>query len=206
MTHTNTDPTFVLLVGGRSVRMGEDKGFVTIGSNSHFLDQILKKLNGFTSSIYISLRAEQVESYVNYLPKSSLILDQNLPVEGPLKGILSSYLYLKKNNEWNDFMYVMPIDIPFVEDRTIKRLLDTFHGQQKPVSGIFYESKTGLEPLCGIYTTSTLSSWEKSLFVAGNQEFSLQKRIKSLDLQPILVKLPSEEEINFRNINSKNEL
>lgn len=206
MTRTNTNPTFLLLVGGQSVRMGEDKGFVPIGTDSHFLGQILKKLNGFSSSIYVSLRKEQADSYAKYLPKSSLILDHDLPVEGPLKGILSSYSYLKENNLLNDFIYVLPIDIPYIEEQTIKRLLDTFQEQGEPVSGIFYKSKTGLEPLCGIYTTKTLSQWMDSLSLTGKHEFSLQKRIKNLEPKPILIQLPSEEEINFRNINSKNEL
>ncbi|MBM9548000.1 molybdenum cofactor guanylyltransferase [Leptospira sp. 201903074] len=206
MIPTTTDPTFILLAGGQSVRMGEDKGFVPIGNNSHFLGQILEKLNHLSRSIYVSLRIEQVDSYSKYIQRSALILDQDLPVEGPLKGILSSYFYLKENNLLNDFIYVLPIDIPYIEEKTIQRLLDTFQKKTEPVSGIFYESMTGLEPLCGIYTTQSLSLWTTSLSLPGKQEFSLQKRIRSLDPKPILIKLPSEEEINFKNINSKNEL
>lgn len=206
MTLTTINPTFVLLVGGQSVRMGEDKGFVSITPDSHFLSQILEKLNAFSTSIHVSLRKEQLDSYAKYLQKSSLILDQNLPVEGPLKGILSSYLYLKENNHLKDFIFVLPIDIPFIEIKTIQRLLDKHHEQKAPVSGIFYESHSGLEPLCGIYSTLTLSKWTESLSLPGTQEFSLQKRIKNLDPKPILIKLPFEEEYNFRNINSKKDL
>lgn len=206
MIPTTTDPIFVLLAGGQSVRMGEDKGFVPIGPDSHFLSHILKTLNKFSTSLYVSLRKEQVDSYSKYIQKPSLILDKELTVEGPLKGILSSYIYLKENNLLNDFIFVLPIDIPFIEEKTIQRLIDTFKDQSRSIPGIFYESNTGLEPLCGIYTTQTLSQWMASLSIPGKQEFSLQKRIKSLEPKPVLIKLPSEEEFSFRNINSKNDL
>ncbi|EOQ98453.1 MobA-like NTP transferase domain protein [Leptospira wolbachii serovar Codice str. CDC] len=206
MIPTITDPIFVLLAGGQSVRMGEDKGFVPITPNSHFLGHILEKLNRLSNSIYVSLRNDQVDSYSKYVQKTSLILDQEIPIEGPLKGILSAYLYLKENNLLKDFIFVLPIDIPYIEERTIKRLLDTLQEQREPVSGIYYESKSGLEPLCGIYTTKTLSRWIESLSIPGEHEFSLQKRIKNLEPKPVFLKLPSEEEFSFRNINSKNEL
>lgn len=206
MTPTTTDPTFVLLAGGKSVRMGEDKGFVPIGNNSHFLGQILEKLNHLSNSIFVSLRNEQAEPYSKFIQKTALIIDQDLPIAGPLKGILSSYIYLKEHNLLNDFIYVLPIDIPYIEERTIQRLLDTFQEKLEPVSGIFYESKTGLEPLCGIYTRQTLSQWLASLSIPGKHEFSLQKRIKILEPKPLFIKLPDEEEFHFRNINSKNEL
>lgn len=206
MIPTTINPTFVLLVGGQSVRMGEDKSFVSITPDTHFLSKILEKLNAFSTSIYVSLRKEQFDSYAKYLQKSSLIFDQPLPVEGPLKGILSSYLYLKQNNRFNDFIFVLPIDIPFIEIKTIQRLLDKHHEQKAPVSGIFYVSHSGLEPLCGIYSTLTLSKWTESLSLPGKQEFSLQNRIKNLDPKPVFIKLPSEEEYNFRNINSKKDL
>ncbi|EMY71122.1 molybdenum cofactor guanylyltransferase [Leptospira vanthielii] len=206
MIPTTTDPIFVLLAGGQSVRMGEDKGFVPIGPDSHFLSHILKTLNKFSTSLYVSLRKEQVDSYSKYIQKPSLILDKELTVEGPLKGILSSYIYLKDNNLLNDFIFVLPIDIPFIEEKTIQRLLDTIKGRSRSIPGIFYESNTGLEPLCGIYTTQTLSQWMASLSIPGKQEFSLQKRIKILEPKPLFIKLPDEEESSFRNINSKNDL
>ncbi|TGM78179.1 molybdenum cofactor guanylyltransferase [Leptospira mtsangambouensis] len=206
MNHTNTNTTFVLLAGGKSVRMGEDKGMIPIHQNSNFLSRSFKKLNVFSKSIFISLREEQTDLYANHIPKTSFILDKDLPIEGPLKGILSSYLYLKENNLSNRFIYFLPIDIPFIKLRTIKRLLDVYRTQTTPIQGIFYKSNSGLEPLCGIYSSALLSVWTKTIFQDKNPEFSLQKRIRNMKPEPIILNLPSNEEHNFRNINSKKDL
>ncbi|WP_338091761.1 molybdenum cofactor guanylyltransferase [Leptospira meyeri] len=206
MNHTNTKITFVLLAGGKSVRMGEDKGLISIHQNSNFLTKTFKKLNIFSKSIFVSIREEQTELYTKYIPKTSLIPDKALPVDGPLKGILSSYIYLKENKLSNDFIFFLPIDIPFFKLRTIKRLLDVYNTQTKPIQGIFYKSNSGLEPLCGIYSSAILSEWIKNIFLDKIPELSLQKRIKNLHPEPIILNLPSNEEYNFRNINTKKDL
>ncbi|TGK79151.1 molybdenum cofactor guanylyltransferase [Leptospira noumeaensis] len=205
MTNT-TKPIFVILAGGQSVRMGEDKAFIPIGKNSNFLTQLLNKLNEIDGSIYISLRNEQLEIYKPYTKETTLILDKDLPVEGPLKGILSSYLHLKEKKHLGDFIFFLPIDIPYVEEKTIQRLLETYDSNPKPISGLFYTQESALEPLCGIYSKITLSQWTESLFLPGLHEYSLQKRILSLDPKPIFINLPLEEKISFRNINSKMDL
>lgn len=206
MNCTNTNPTFVLLAGGKSVRMGEDKGLISIHQNSNFLIRTFKKLNILSKSIFISLREEQTDLYAKYIPKTAFILDKDLPIDGPLKGILSSYLYLKEKKISVPFIYFLPIDIPFVKLRTIKRLLDVYHTQTIPIQGIFYKSNSGLEPLCGIYSSALLSEWTKTIFQDKTPEFSLQKRIKNMLPEPIILDLPSNEEYNFRNINSKKDL
>ncbi|MCW7482839.1 molybdenum cofactor guanylyltransferase [Leptospira kanakyensis] len=203
---TNINPTFVILAGGQSVRMGEDKGFVPIGINSNFLVFLLKKLEKFSTSIYISLRQEQIENYIKHTNEKFIIQDREISIEGPLKGIISSYLHLKEKNQMGDFIFFLPIDIPYVEEKTIQRLLETYNSNSKPISGIFYTQEKSLEPLCAIYSKKILSQWAESLSLPGLHEFSLQKRILSLDPKPVLITLPSDEKNSFRNINSKAEL
>lgn len=205
MSHMNTDLIFLLLSGGRSVRMGEEKAFLPIGHRSNFLKKLIQKLNVFSKELYISIRSDQVSEYTSLFSKERVCIDQNFPIQGPLLGLLSSHFLFKQRESNYQAIFVFPIDIPFVKLKTIQRLINLY--QKNPnVSGIFYQSISGLEPLCGIYHRQTLENWESEIHSKTKLEFSLQKKIRSICPQPEYISLPQEEEKFFRNINTKQDL
>ncbi|MDF3818393.1 molybdenum cofactor guanylyltransferase [Leptospira sp. 96542] len=205
MNHSIIKPNFVILTGGQSVRMQQDKAFVKIGKNSTFLTRLLKKLKYFNGNIYFSLRQNQIQEYSELIQNPNFLVDQNIPAYGPLKGILSTYSYFSKKKNI-EHLFFLPVDIPFVKLRTINRLLQINLKSKTKLPGVFYESSTGLEPLCGIYSMEVLSKWYNSIISKVTNDFSLQKRIICLNPKPYILKLPIDEEFNFRNINTKEDL
>ncbi|EOQ88557.1 MobA-like NTP transferase domain protein [Leptospira yanagawae serovar Saopaulo str. Sao Paulo = ATCC 700523] len=205
MRHTKNDIIFILLAGGQSIRMGKDKAFLPIGDKSTFITKIIQKIKYFNEELYLSLRSEQVKDYSSLFSEDEIIMDQNIPVYGPLLGLLSTHLTLNKTNPDYNAIFVLPIDIPYIKLKTIDRILRHYHINSNS-SGIFYQSSNGLEPLCSIYNHQTLDLWLKEIESNNKIEFSLQKKIESLDPQPIFLPLPKVEERYFRNINTEKDL
>lgn len=87
----------IILMGGYSTRMQQDKAFLQY-KNCFWFQIVEKKLNLFFDKIYFSLRRDQFETQKQVLHnyQNQLIFDSNLPnIEGPLKGIFSTYLFFK---------------------------------------------------------------------------------------------------------------
>ncbi len=84
-------------MGGYSTRMQEDKAFIKY-KQLYWFQIIEKKLSEFFDKTYLSLRKEQFESkkQILYNYQNKIIFDVDLPnIQGPLKGIFSSYLFFK---------------------------------------------------------------------------------------------------------------
>lgn len=202
MTQITNDLIFLLLVGGKSIRMGEDKAFLSFGKKSNFVNVLIKKIHVFSPDFYLSLRNEQLHRYESWLPKHSLIVDQNELVKGPLCGLISAHQFFVENQIKYNAIFTIAVDTPSIKLKSIKRLIDCY--QKNPnISGFFYRSPNGIEPLLGIYNHLTLEKWSHSIEEKINLEFSLQKKINSLEPNPMFIELPSREERFLKNINTK---
>lgn len=100
----------LVLAGGRSVRMGEDKGAL----DYHGLPQwkrTAQLLAPFCESVYISCRPDQTEDVHPALPDTSSGL-------GPAGGILSAF---QQNSEvaW----LVLACDLPLMDEATLQELV-----------------------------------------------------------------------------------
>ncbi|TGL75967.1 molybdenum cofactor guanylyltransferase [Leptospira jelokensis] len=205
MKHTKNDLIFLLLAGGQSVRMGKEKAFLPIGKNSNFITKLIQKIKFFKKEVYLSLRSEQTKDYISFFPEDKIITDQNIPVFGPLLGLFSAHVLLKNSKHHYNALFVLPVDIPYIKLKTINRLINLY--EKKPnASGFFYQSSTGLEPLCGIYHHQTLDKWLKDFETQIDSELSLQKKITNLEPKPDFILLPKVEERYFQNINTEKDL
>ncbi|MCW7503015.1 molybdenum cofactor guanylyltransferase [Leptospira paudalimensis] len=204
MTQTTSDVVFLLLVGGKSSRMGEDKAFLPIGKNSTFIKTLAKKISIFKFNLFLSLRKEQLPLYESWFPNNSFIFDQFENIQGPLCGLISAHHFLKSNHIHYKAIFTIAVDTPSIKLKSIKRLIDRYH-ENPNLSGVFYQTKNGIEPLCAIYNKSTLEEWIQAYYLNPKIELSLQKKIKALENTSIFLNLPMEEEIFLQNINSKSD-
>ncbi|MCW7463680.1 molybdenum cofactor guanylyltransferase [Leptospira limi] len=202
MTQTTSDIIFLLLVGGKSSRMGEDKAFLPFGKNSSFIKVLIKKISIFKFKFFLSLRKEQLSLYESWLPNNSFVIDQFENIRGPLCGLISAHHFLKSNHIQYKALFTLAVDSPSIKLKSIKRVIDQFH-ENPNSSGIFYQTKNGIEPLCAIYNESTLEEWIQSYYHNPKIEFSLQKKILALEKTSVFINLPLEEEIFMQNINTK---
>lgn len=100
----------LILSGGKSSRMGRDKGLLTYHKTSQ-IAHLTTLLNSYCEQVFIS--AKRKTDY----PDFPVIADQ-YSIESPLNGILSA-LILHQKNAW----LIIACDMPFIDAESIEYLI-----------------------------------------------------------------------------------
>ena len=114
MTTEETKLYGLVLAGGKSLRMGQDKGVINWQGKEqrYYIADILKEL---CDEVYISCRTEKVDeidSNYNSLPDA-------VDAKGPSAGILTA-LHTKPYAAW----LVVACDLPLLDKETLQYLID----------------------------------------------------------------------------------
>ena len=131
----------LILTGGYSKRMGQDKALISDG-NQTALEKIYNLLRHSLEEVFVSVRADQ--KVEEKRAEFNLIVDQN-QCSGPMAGILSAF------NSYPDIAWlVVACDMPHLDKETIDQLIQ--NRNKEKVATLFISPKDGLpEPLCSIY-------------------------------------------------------
>ncbi|HMR86720.1 MAG TPA: molybdenum cofactor guanylyltransferase [Saprospiraceae bacterium] len=182
----NDDLIGVVLMGGKSSRMGRDKSLLEIE------DQPLYKIAGQKLSIYCN----QVFLSVNEQQKAEntyeypCITDQ-YEAQGPIGAMLSCMHKLEKS------ILFLACDMPFISSDDIKTLIDK-RDKNHICTSFFHPEKQIYEPLLSIWETASLPLLE-TYFANGNR--SLQKFLGQQNIHKLNILNPE----NFKNINHYDE-
>lgn len=169
--------TGIILAGGKSSRMGEDKA-TKLHFGIPFILHVIKALESFTSQIII-VSDDNTHTQFGYPCIPDII-----PNKGPIGGI---YTGLKKSN--TDKNIVLTCDIPFVIPKVIDHLINHYEASYEAV---LYESS----PLIGIYHKSIE---DKILNNIEKGTLSIRKNIASLNAKYIIEEknmIPHMQNIN----------
>lgn len=186
-----SDVTGIILSGGKSSRLGEEKGLAAFNGKPlvSYAIEILKPLCG---KLVISAN-NQMQEYEKF---GYEIVQDEFEGIGPMGGILAC---LKKSE--SRFNIVLSCDTPFVSTALFDYLLKEAEHYQ-----IVVPKHDGfIEPLCAVYATNVL--WELQHSVeSGN--FKMHDFFKKADLKAIDIStdLPFFSEDLFVNINTPKEL
>ncbi len=181
------DVTGVLLAGGKSRRMGQDKANLKLNGESLF-DRSLKLLQMFFAQIIIAgdrpdLAQTDIPCFADIHPGSAL-------------GGLHTGLK-RANTEW---IFVAPCDMPYPDPRIVDRLLANRAG----VDAVVPRSPEGYEPVFALYHKNCLALME--LMLSQNQfriyDFYQQIAIRYLDPP----ELPDGWRRSLININTPEQL
>jgi len=138
---TNRPVYGLILAGGKSRRMGQDKALLKNRGQSQ-LAYVAGVLNACVAKVFVSTRADQTHD------KERAQLDQIVDRYddlGPVAGILSA-LEASPEVDW----LVVACDLPNITEQTIRYLLQQRGGEQDFTA--FTSSYDGLpEPLCAVY-------------------------------------------------------
>jgi molybdopterin-guanine dinucleotide biosynthesis protein A len=169
----------VIIAGGKSSRMGEDKTLLAFGGENTLIDYQVKKFEKYFEKIYISTKVlDKFGANFNY------IIDYN-QTYSPLIGIKSSFDFLKNH----DKIFFLSADTPFIKIDTIKKILDSN-------SIVNIASTKYNHPLCGLYKKEFLPIVEDYI----QKDFhKLNFILKQTDTNYIKF----EDEDEFLNMNNK---
>jgi molybdopterin-guanine dinucleotide biosynthesis protein A len=181
----------VILAGGKSLRMGQDKAFLKIGSLT-IVEYQLQRLSPLFDEVLLStnypekfahLRLETVQDYV--------------PGRGPLVGVYSSLLRAS-----NPHLFAIACDMPFICPGLIAYMKENCKGYDVVVP----ETECGLEPLHAIYSKTCLPVMKKYIDRKGKGrviEFFPQVRVRVINQEEIS-NIPGGREA-FLNFNTPEE-
>ncbi|MDB4618063.1 NTP transferase domain-containing protein [Akkermansiaceae bacterium] len=132
----------LILAGGKSSRMGEDKASLKIGGVS-LLDRMTELLSEFTSDLYLSVAhgCQDSASGIQQLPDLE-------PSPGPLGGLQAAF-----DNDPEAHWLLIAIDLPRITRDDLALLLSS-HNPEKDVTCFLNPLDDHPEPLCALYSSS----------------------------------------------------
>ncbi len=158
--------TAIVLCGGKSTRMGSDKGLLMKDGKiwaRHISDLFIELKIPYV----VSCRTEQVEEYKKYFPHNIIITDKfsksEPTIKGPLNGILSAHNFFTEKN-----LLVIACDMIQMSVMKLKILIQIYETENleaiksnfsNPTSDIFcfrLNDNSFVEPLCAIYSRKVL--------------------------------------------------
>lgn len=175
----------LILCGGKSSRMGEDKAFIAYHASPQYI-YLYEMLSQFIPNVYLSCNnSQKIDVFSN-----RVVIDQDL-YKGPLNGILSYHNKFPARD-----VLVLACDLPFVNYSQVEIIINLYLKTNETVvtqvvGSDFYE------PLFSIYKADFLNHIMKD---ANQGLFSLQKIISKSNNNVILNKV--EDGLKLFNANS----
>ncbi len=143
----------VIMAGGRSLRMGQDKALLKIGHLTTVEFQ-LQRLSPLFKEIILSTNAPGRFTALGIPAVPDLI-----PGRGPLGGI-----YTALTRVGNPYMFAIACDMPLINPELIQYMKERCEGYDVTVP----ETERGLEPLHAIYSRDCIPAIKKQLDSKGS--------------------------------------
>jgi len=172
----------VIFAGGKSSRMGQDKALLPFGGLNSLSEYQHKRLSKLFKKVYLSAKENKFDFDAN-------VIEDKYKDSSPLVGIVSIFETLKV-----DKVFILSVDAPFVNQEVI----DTLMKANNRFDAVIAKSKSGLQPLCGVYKRSVLPVAQVHL-KEGNHR--LNNLLKKVETQFV----PFKDDALFLNLNHPNE-
>jgi molybdenum cofactor guanylyltransferase len=199
----------IILCGGRSRRMGQDKGLMALKGRPMIL-YVLETIAGLCDDIIIVLRDEkQVEEYLKILDRETLenlnlALGVNLNIytdlikdQGPLSGIASGLSHIK-----SDHALIIPCDSPFSSKVFVRKMYG--YAQQGGFDLYIPRWPDGrLDPLHAVYHKNSGQVMEELLSKGVREVRSL---VNHLNVKYIRVESLDKTGRCFKNLNKPEDI
>jgi molybdopterin-guanine dinucleotide biosynthesis protein A len=177
--------TAIILAGGKSSRMGEDKGLMSLFGKS-MIEYVLEEAKKLTDKVIIIANNSDYKKY------GHPVFTDLIPNKGPLGGI---YTGLTKSETQQNL--ILSCDVPFVK----KELLDFLWEKFDESDVIIPQKEERIHPLIGFYKKDCTDVLKKQV---EKGELKIRKALNLVQLNVVEAnQFPAEM---FRNINSKKDL
>lgn len=183
---TKKQITGIILAGGKSSRMGSDKGFVMY-KNKAFIQHIIEAIQPLVNDIII---VSNNPDYDIFKLKRVQDLIENA---GPLAGVYTGLHYTSTENN-----LLVSCDVPLINTETLKKLTEQINDDHDVIQ---LESMGKTMPLIAMYKKR---SKDICFTLLQDGERRLRKALKSMSVKTIT--LTKEQEIYTTNINTPSNL
>lgn len=175
----------IILAGGKSSRMGEDKGLMTLFGRA-MIGYVLDKALELSPDIII------VSDNPNYAQLGFEVVKDKYKAKGPLAGIFSGL-----SSSPHDRNLVLSCDIPYVKIGLLKYILYQSEGYDITVP----KHKDRIHPLMGVYYKSCVVEFQKRI---EQDKLKITDAFEALNVN--IVEADEFDDVEFKNLNSKKDI
>lgn len=179
----------IILAGGKSSRMGEDKALLEY-EGKYFIKRIADELSFFDEKIIARGNNSRLAEITD---SSWQVIPDIYPDHGPMGGLHAA---LKECT--SDAMFVATCDMPLITGGLVRQLCEAF--DQKDDALIVVTSDGKYHPLCGIYRKEIYTSMEEYLKKDNNRMMAVLKNFHTKYFQ-----LNEESSKQLANVNTREE-
>jgi len=176
----------VLLAGGESLRMGEDKAAIVFRGRPLWQRQ-LEVLRGLKpEEIFVSARTAPA-----WLPPDTELLLDDFPSRGPLSGLTKAFERMQTSH-----LAVLAVDMPFTTSDQMRILWS----MAATGCGVLPMIGDRAEPLAAIYPREAAPHFAAGLV---GPDFSLQRLVRNLAAANLvqIFSVPEKDEQLYRSVN-----
>jgi len=172
----------VILSGGKSSRMKEDKSLLKFSSSNSLIEYQYKRLKPYFKNLYISSKTNKFD----FLSFDELILDKNQEIYSPILALETILEQLE-----DEKIFIITVDTPFIKIQTIKKLINSNKNFDITIA-----QTSKVHNLCGVFSKNILNSIKHMI---KNDIHKINYLIKSTNYN--IAEFKNEDE--FLNLNYK---
>ncbi len=182
--------TGIILAGGKSSRMGTDKGLQALAGKP-LIAYAIHALSALCKNVIISSSSDAYQSF------GYKVVADEFPGIGPMGGIYSALRQSKTSNN-----LVLSCDLPFVSPGLLSYILSKASGFQVAVP---WQGNQHYEPLCAFYDLSVLEPMTEFI---SNGNYKLPDLFGEIVINKLNINndLDFYNDSLFINVNSKHDL
>jgi molybdenum cofactor guanylyltransferase len=174
--------TAVILAGGQSSRMGQDKALLTV-NGLPLIHQIYSAARQCTDAVYVV--SPWIASYRSRLPTDAILRSELAP-QGPL--VAFAQVLPELATPW---ILLLACDLPYVSSAVLQDWISQRDRVEADRIALLPRSPKGWEPLCGLYRQSCRESLQTFL-TQGGRSFQTW-----LQTQPVAELWVSDQRVLF---------
>ena len=190
----------IILCGGRSSRMGQDKGSMII-QNKPMIKHILSTLNHqITEAIIVLNDSDRIARYSEFINPDDYsfrltFVEDKIKNKGPMPGIMTGLAEIA-----GDYALILPCDSPYVSEKYINTIFNELDKNYQAIVPYHDENnklKTS-EPLHSIYSKTITTEIEDLI---SQDILHIKGLIEKIDAKFVLIDNKKIEKKEFRNLN-----
>ena len=171
----------IILAGGKSTRMGQDKALLTI-NDFPLLTHVCKEVGNVLNLVYVV--APWIDKYREIVPESVRLIEEKIVIPDAESNcpLIGFYQGLQKiDAEW---VLLLACDLPNVDSLAIQQWCQYLPEIADREIALLPYSEKGYEPLCGFYRRSCLPLLKNYIDRGGKsfQKWLSQHPVKELSL------------------------
>ncbi|MFT5819151.1 MAG: molybdopterin-guanine dinucleotide biosynthesis protein A [Crocinitomix sp.] len=179
------DITAIILAGGQSSRMGQDKGLMDLNGKP-MIQYIIETVEPIANNIII------IANNLDYEKFGFPVYEDTVKEKGPLAGVVTGLSESKTDLNW-----IISCDTPYVTEGLLKELKHELKGFDAVLSSF----QGRVHPLISAYNKSALQMLTEQL-----EKENLKLMLANSALKTKIFNANQYDLINFKNLNSKKDL